>query len=412
MSRALDIVPAESIVSKILGVMSELNRLQDMDAILDRILFESRRMSRADAGSIFLADDGKLRFSYVQNDTLFGKQGMSPAVYSDFTVPIDEASIVGYVAKSGETLVIDNAYELDPELPYGFNRSYDEKSGYRTVSIMTIPMRSFEDRLLGVMQIINALDDNAQPAPFDASSRVYLPLFATHATGALERGRMTREIILRMMRMAELHDPRETGPHVQRVGAFSAEIYHRYALNKGHSAKQIRHMKGMIRLAAMLHDVGKIGVPDAVLKKPGKLTDEEFKIMKMHTVKGARLFNQPTSELDRLCGDIAMHHHEKWQGGGYPGRWSEAEESMQPLSGESIPLAARIVALADVYDALMSVRCYKEPWPEERVLGILRKDSGTHFDPDVVEAFFQIYDVIVAIREKYREIPPETVASV
>lgn len=414
MSRSLDVMTAESAISRILGITSELNRLQDVDAILDRILLEARRLSKADAGSIFLVEDGRLRFSYVQNDTLFGQQGLSPAVYSDFSVPIDETSIVGYVAKTGETLVIDDAYQLNPELPYHFNRSYDEKNGYRTTSIMTIPMRSFENRLLGVMQIINALDEENRFTSFGAESRVYLPLLANHATGAVERGRMTREIILRMMRMAELHDPRETGRHVQRVGAFSAEIYHRYALNKGFSSEQRRYMKGMIRLAAMLHDVGKIGVPDSVLKKPGKLTDEEFRLMKLHTMKGARLFSQPTSELDRLCGAIAMHHHEKWNGTGYPGHWSEnpaQADQPRPLSGEEIPLGARIVAVADVYDALMSVRCYKEPWPEERVLETLRKDAGTHFDPEVVEAFFQIYDVIVAIREKYRDIPAEAAAS-
>lgn len=410
MSKSMEGMTAEYVVSGILGIMSELNRLQDIDAILDRILFEARRLSRADAGSIFLVDDGKLRFSYVQNDTLFGRQGLSPAVYSDFSVPIDETSIVGYAAKTGETLTIDDAYALDPDLPYHFNKSYDEKSGYRTSSILTIPMRSFENRLLGVMQIINAQSEDGWVEPFGEDSRVFLPLFANHAASAVERGKMTREIILRMMRMAELHDPRETGQHVQRVGAFSAEIYHRYAMNKGHSPEQIRHMKGMIRLSAMLHDVGKIGVPDSVLKKPGKLTDDEFKLMKQHTIKGARLFNQPASELDRLCGEIAMHHHEKWAGGGYPGKWTaeaSGDNRHQPLSGERIPLGARIVALADVYDALMSVRCYKEPWPEERVLETLRKDSGTHFDPDVVEAFFQIYDIIVAIREKYREIPAE-----
>ncbi|MFO7598015.1 MAG: HD domain-containing protein [Desulfocurvibacter africanus] len=413
MSRSLDVVTAESAVSRILGITNELNRLQDVDAILDRILFEARRLSKADAGSIFLVEDGKLRFSYMQNDTLFGKQSLTPAVYSNFSVPIDETSIVGYVAKTGEILVIDDAYQLNPERPYSFNRSYDEKSGYRTTSIMTIPLRSFEDRLLGVMQIINAMDEENKFTSFGPDSRIYLPLFASHATGAIERSRMTREIILRMMRMAELHDPRETGQHVQRVGAFAAEIYHRYALNKGYSREQIRYMKGMIRLAAMLHDVGKIGVPDSVLKKPGKLTGEEFDLMKLHTLKGARLFSQPTSELDRLCGAIAMHHHEKWNGTGYPGHWTEnatQTEQPQPLSGENIPLGARIVAVADVYDALMSVRCYKEPWPEERVLETLRKDAGSHFDPEVVEAFFQIHDVIVAIREKYQEIPAQAAA--
>jgi response regulator RpfG family c-di-GMP phosphodiesterase len=170
---------------------------------------------------------------------------------------------------------------------------------------------------------------------------------------------------------------------------------------------EIKRTKDIVRLAAMLHDVGKVGIADAILKKPGKLTREEFATMQWHTVFGAALFANATSELDEMCRDIALHHHQKWNGRGYPGDvgldFQQVEElNLRPLSGEEIPLVARITALADVYDALCSKRSYKEPWPEEKVEAILREDSGTHFDPAVVEAFFEIRETILAIRKKFQ----------
>ncbi len=396
-------------VKTILETTEQLNSLKDVDTILDRILLEARRMCCADAGSIFLVEDNKLKFSYVHNDTLCGPDSTSTAVYSDFSVPIDEKSIVGYVAQTGTPLVIDDAYRLPPDRPYSFNRSFDETSGYRTTSILTIPLKTFQSKLVGVMQLINALDREGRSVPFSEDCRTYTPLFANSASVAIERGIMTRELILRMMKMAELRDPEETGPHVQRVGAYSAEIYHRWALNKGLDAKKIKQTKDMIRLAAMLHDVGKVGIPDAILKKPGKLTEEEYETMKLHTVFGARLFGNSTSELDRMSYEIALHHHEKWAGGGYPGKIGDELDNVrqcgQPHEYDEIPLSARITGLADVFDALCSRRSYKEAWGDDKVLSVIRQESGRHFDPDVVEAFLQIFDIIKAIRAKFKDTP-------
>jgi response regulator RpfG family c-di-GMP phosphodiesterase len=218
---------------------------------------------------------------------------------------------------------------------------------------------------------------------------------------------MNRELILRMVKTAELRDPEETGAHVQRVGAYSAEIYRTWATAKGLDPKTIRTGVDTIRLAAMLHDVGKVGVPDAIIKKPGRLTDEERAVMQWHTVFGARLFLNTSSELDRMSREIALNHHEKWAGGGYPGRIPDLMASQvsmgTPKQGEEIPIAARIVSLADVFDALTSRRSYKEPWPDDKVLAMIQEESGRQFDPDVVAAFLSIFEVIKAIRAKYRE---------
>jgi HD-GYP domain-containing protein (c-di-GMP phosphodiesterase class II) len=204
-----------------------------------------------------------------------------------------------------------------------------------------------------------------------------------------------------------MRDPSETGAHVQRVGAYSAEIYDRWARTRGIDRKEIKRYRDLLRVAAMLHDVGKVGVSDLILKKPGKLTDEEFATMKLHTVNGARLFLNATSELDAMSREIALNHHEKWNGKGYPGAIPDlgAEDVALgvPKRGEEIPLAARFVALADVFDALCSRRSYKAEWSDEKILDLLREEKGEHFDPEVVDAFLDIFDVITAIREKFRE---------
>lgn len=393
-------------VTAILKIIDELNTLKDVDTILDRILFESRRLACADAGSIFLIPEDELVFSYVQNDTLFDHQAGRAALYQDLKVPMTHDSIVGHSALTREPISIDDAYDMPADVPFKFNTSFDEEYGYKTTSILAIPLLTMEGRLLGVMQLINAKDRDGNIVPFGEENKVIVSLFANNAAVTIERGIMNRELILRMMSMAELRDPTETGAHVQRVGAYSAEIYERWAMNKKLDDEEIKRTRDLIRLASMLHDVGKVGIPDSILKKPGKLTDEEFDEIKKHTVYGAKLFNSITSDLDRMSLEIALNHHEKWDGRGYPGCVPDIEKTCDPekpvKKGEDIPLTARITALADVYDALCSRRSYKDPFDEDQVFEIIRESSGSHFDPDVVDAFFQITDVLHAIRMKFQ----------
>ena len=147
--------------------------------------------------------------------------------------------------------------------------------------------------------------------------------------------------------MAAAHDPFETGPHAERVGAIAAELYHDWALRHGHDPDPIRHEKGRLRLAAMLHDIGKVGVSDSILKKPGKLTDEERIIMRGHTAIGASILADGRGKIGPLARDIALHHHQRWDGHGYADSGEEGK-----LTGEDIPLGARITAIVDVFDAL------------------------------------------------------------
>jgi putative two-component system response regulator len=133
----------------------------------------------------------------------------------------------------------------------------------------------------------------------------------------------------------------------------------------------------IIQSAAPMHDIGKIGVPDAILQKPGALTEDEWVVMKRHTVMGATILKGSTVPFIQMGACIAMGHHEKWDGTGYPGG----------LKGEETPLGARITALVDVYDALSNRRHYKEPWPEDQVVELIRQGSGGHFDPQLADLF-------------------------
>lgn len=187
-------------------------------------------------------------------------------------------------------------------------------------------------------------------------------------TADLERSQL--EALERLALAAEFRDD-ETGQHTQRVGVRSAML----AKAIGLPADRIE----MIRCAAPLHDVGKIGIPDAILRKPGKLTSEEFEIMKTHTTIGAKILSGSGSPLLQMAEEIALTHHERWDGTGYSG-----------LAGERIPLTGRIVALADVFDALTNDRIYRRAIPLEDALAEIERQRGRQFDPRMVDAFFQI----------------------
>lgn len=220
-------------------------------------------------------------------------------------------------------------------------------------------------------------------------------------TAELERTR--RQIMHRLSRAAEYKD-NETGHHVIRVGEIAAVLARALGFDDAHCAN--------IRDCAPLHDIGKIGIPDAILLKPGKLDAAEWHVMRQHCRFGCEILGPLTStgETDQSCllwdkpsadGNelldlarrLALLHHERWDGSGYP----------LGLKGDQIPLEARIVAVVDTYDALISKRPYKPPFPEEQCLAIIRESAGSHFDPAVVDVFFQNIDAIRAIRRHWQD---------
>ena len=393
----------------------DLSRVQDLDILMERILTEARRFVNADAGSIYIREKDMLHFTYTQNDTL--QQRLADGeklIYSTFHMPIDEESIAGYVAATGKPLNLPDVYSIDPTCPYHFSKDFDKKSHYTTRSVLTIPLENHNEDIIGILQIINAEDEDKQVIAFSEKDQKMMLHFASIAAVALERAQMTRAILLRMIRMAEMRDPKETGAHVNRVGGYAVELYEKWANRRNLSQKEVDKNRDILRMAAMLHDVGKIAISDLILKKPSRFSEEEYEIMKQHTVFGAQLFSDRQSDFDEAAGQVALNHHERWDGGGYPGHVDVQTGSVlkgfeqaggQPLGkkDEEIPLYGRIVALADVYDALSSARVYKEAWDESEVLTKVEEESGHHFDPELVEIFFSSLDILRAIQQRYQE---------
>ncbi len=400
-------------LKELVALSAELIEVKDLDLLLEKILTLARKFVNADAGSIYIREGNYLKFSYCQNDTLSKRLPRGKKlIYTTFTIPIDNSTIAGYVAKTGKILNIPDVYNISSNVPYKFGRVYDELSNYRSQSMLVVPLKTFRGEIIGVLQIINAKDEEGNIISFSLEDEPFILHLAHNAALALERAQLTRTIILRMVKMAELHDPKETGPHVNRVAAYSAEIYEAWAKRKGLPSKEIEGKKDVLRMAAMLHDVGKIAIPDAILKKPGKLTPEEYDIMKQHTFLGARLFADPKSEFDEAAAEIALNHHERWDGKGYPGHidiftgktlpgYEDEDGRPRGKKGEEIPIFGRIVAIADVYDALVSKRSYKEAWEEKRVIDIIREEAGKQFDPEIVEVFLSCLEIIHSIRSRY-----------
>lgn len=400
-------------IDLITQISLDINRVKDLDLLLERILTNARKFCNADAGSIYLKEDNELKFSYTQNDTLQKRlQPGKKLIYNTFSMPINTLSLAGYVAHKGQAVNIPDVYAMGVKVPYAFDSSFDRLSDYQSRSMLTIPMVNQHDDVIGIMQLINAGDNKGNIIPFSKLDEPLIAHFAASAALALERAQMTRGIILRMISMAELRDPRETGAHVNRVAAYSIEIYEEWAKGKGLSAREIERQKDVLRMSSMLHDVGKVAISDLILRKPARLTVDEFEIMKSHTFMGARLFRNIQSDFDDMAAEVALNHHEKWDGTGYPGHidfltekplkgFEEKNGLPRPKKEEEIPLFGRIVALADVYDALCSRRAYKEPWDESRILEEIDRSSGSHFDPEICRAFFRCLDVIRSIRQHY-----------
>jgi putative two-component system response regulator len=215
--------------------------------------------------------------------------------------------------------------------------------------------------------------------------------------------RRTREVqviqdvtIMAMASLAETRD-NETGNHIRRTQNYVLALAKALQSHRRFRAALDDKTIEMLYKSAPLHDIGKVGIPDAILLKPGKLTPEEFEIIKTHTTIGRdtiaaaeKLIDGPSTFL-RLAREIAHYHQEKWDGSGYP----------EGLRGDAIPVSARLMALADVYDALISKRVYKPPFPHEKAVAIITEGSGKHFDPDVVAAFLMIEGQFRSIAERF-----------
>ena len=401
---------SEDKLQKIMEIERQLNEIQDVDVLLERILTETRRIVNADAGSIYVVEEDRIKIKYGQNDTHLKELAPGEKLpYSCFSFPINEKQICGYVASTGKSVNIKDCYEIPESEPYRFNKNTDIMTNYRTKSMYTFPLKNANGQILGVLQIINKLDENGTVVDFDAEDELFIGHFAVSAVQALQHAYLTSNMVKRMLKMAEFRDPKETYPHVERVSSFAMEIYDRWAFNHNVPQAEVQKYRDNLKIAAKFHDVGKVGISDVILKKTfPRFTEEERNIMKGHTCIGAQLFEPVESSLDVMAQEIALHHHDRWDGGesGYPGNIKLSDFSIrdgvvpkaEPLKGKDIPLSARIVAVADVFDALSHKRCYKESWSIEDSFEEIQNSAGSHFDPEIVYAFMQIKDRICAIQ--------------
>lgn len=222
-----------------------------------------------------------------------------------------------------------------------------------------------------------------------ADQRRYLQHLVAERTGELERSNrqleQTHLVMLQQLGRAADYRDNETGKHVARVGNFSKLL--------GLASGFLESQAELLMYASMMHDTGKIGVPDHILLKPGKLTVEEFEVIKKHPEIGAEIIGDHDAEVLKMAKQVALTHHEKWNGQGYP----------HGLGGTDIPIVGRIVAIADVFDALTSVRPYKTAWPVEKALELIEKEAGQHFDPELVRLFLGMETEVRRIAIEYSD---------
>jgi len=364
------VVESQRILELLFAYMPKIAAERKMDGLLILMADLGRSIVVADRCSLWLVDNDR--------GELWTKVAHG---VSELRIPHD-AGFVGYSVRTGEPLLIKDAYQ-DPR----FDRRSDEKTHYRTTSVMTVPLMNSAGNVMGVFQAINKRGTNEQgeAAVFSIQDLERLSLTAVYSAKTVESAMLNMELeatqreIIHILGEVSEYRSEETGDHIQRV----AEISSMLAKFLGLPENEVER----IRLAAPMHDLGKVGIPDAILNKPGRFTDDEYTIMKTHSEIGYNMLHNSKRQLLRFAAEIARSHHERWDGRGYP----------KGISGEEIPLAGRICSVADVLDALSSPRCYKQPWPEEKVKDEFLKQRGAQFQPELVDVLMEHWDEIYCL---------------
>ena len=337
--------------------------IKDLEQLVSSsIVREVVQLLNADRGTVYLlSDDGSEIYSLIALGTEM----------REIRFPV-EKGIAGYVARTGKSLNIPDAYQDDR-----FNPDFDKKTGYRTRSVLAAPMTDAQGHRVGVVQVINKKDGTA----FTLEDEEFLKTIGAEAATAIinvklveEQKQLAESMIVSLAAALDARDTYTAG-HSHRVATYA----HGIARHMGIKRPQLDH----IRMAGLMHDLGKIGVPDIILRKTGGLTPEEYEIIKRHAS-----FTRTILKEIKLPGDLhglpeeAGGHHERMDGSGYPDN----------LPGEKIPMTARILAVADVFDAITSRRTYRSAMPIEEALSVIRNGSGKHFYPACVDAFFRYFE--------------------
>jgi len=345
-----------------------ISKEKDLHKTLGIIADYAKSLVEADRCSIFLTDDEtKELYTTVAHGV------------NEIRFPM-EKGIAGSALLSKEIQIVVDAYD-----DFRFNKEIDLETGYMTKNIISVPLINHDDEVIGVLQALNKVEGD-----FSTADAQTLLLMSSYTTSVIENMYLYNSIkesqeklILKLSSAAEFKD-NDTSKHTKRVGLYAKLV----AENYGMSTEDIE----MLHLTAPMHDTGKIGIPDNILLKPDKLDKDEIKIMKTHSMIGYDLLHDEDIML-KTAGIIAKEHHEKYDGTGYP----------DGLKGEEINIFARITAVVDVFDALTSVRSYKEAWSFEDSLNYLKEQSGTHFDPKLIAIFLNKEDEVREIYDAYKD---------
>ncbi len=341
-------------------ISSELH----LDKLLDIIAQQITQMLDVGRCAIYLKDE--------DTQELWSKIAQGKGLeHTEIRIPLNSDGFISLAARTGQTINLPNAYE-DPR----FSIDVDIVTAFRTHATIAVPLKNNTGEVLGVFQVSNKSDGT----PFDKTDEGLLRLLATLASGSIEIAKLYQEVrvaqletIYRLAVTAEYRDQQDTRQHLKNISIISYLL----ALALGMSKSEAE----LIKNASPLHDIGKVALADSILLKPGKLTPEEFETMKSHTVYGGRILEGAHSKVLQMAHKMSLYHHEKWDGSGYP----------KGLHEEEIPLEARIVTVADVFDALCVFRVYKKAWRTEEALSYILDEAGKSFDPRIVEAFRKIY---------------------
>ena len=304
--------------------------------------------------------------------------------HTEIRVPLDSNDIAASVARSGQSINLLRAYEDER-----FSMAVDMVTDFRTNTLLAIPVKNNTGKVLGVFQVANKADGSA----FNKQDEGILLLLSTLAASSIEIAKLYQDVhiaqletIYRLAVTAEYRDQQDTRTHLKNISIISYLL----ALSLGLTKKQAE----LIKNASPLHDIGKVALADSILLKPGRLTKEEFEIMKSHTIYGGRILEGAHSKVLQIAHKMSLYHHEKWDGSGYP----------HGLKAEEIPVEARIITVADVFDALCVSRVYKKAWDTDTAYRYILQESGKAFDPRVVAAFKRIYP---SVRKLYINTPAE-----
>ena len=362
---------ANEILELIFIYLTEVSTLREHDDIIGVLANMGRALTSADRCTVWVVSDDKTK---IWTKVAHGMDAIE--------LPIN-SGIVGNAIVNGEKIIIDDVYQDER-----FNPEIDKKTGYKTRSMMVIPMYDNDDEIMGAFQVIN---HKGEKGVFDSRDMERLMLASTYAAETLISAKLSneieetqREVVYTMGAVAESRS-KETGNHVKRVAEYSKIL----ALAYGMDEKEAE----LLRQASPMHDIGKIAIPDNILKKPGRFTDDEREIMNSHAELGYHMIKNSERPLLKAAAIVAHEHHEKWDGSGYP----------RGLKGEGIHIYGRITALADVFDALGSDRVYKQAWSDERIFKLLKEERGKHFEPKLIDLFFENREKIFQVRDSCQD---------